>query len=352
MRRTANRGRLEAGLKQVTQSKSEPPAARLDSDFEEIEAAVMETARGRWFLAEYARRNRSADTEMLLNAIEKLERAVQERQTPEGLGHLRRDLMEMATAIAQTRCDLAAIPAKMGGETGAPAGGAELESIVAMTEKATSDILSAAEQIQEIAWTLREQGVAAVPCDALDAHATDIYTACSFQDLTGQRIGKVIAVLNATEKRLGGLVDAWGLDDIEVKPAGAPEDGAVMAENRPEPTSSQHDIDRLLIGAPAKDTAATEPAGAPGTTREGSLELFDRLAAELEAATRLGTPAASPSASSPAPSPAPSPATECADAPPADITEPPAPEPSAGNRQDQSLDLDRLSQAHKTALFS
>jgi chemotaxis regulatin CheY-phosphate phosphatase CheZ len=343
MRRTANRGRLEVGLKQVTQSKSEPPAARLDSDFEEIEAAVMETARGRWFLAEYARRNRSADTEMLLDAIRKLELAVQDRQTPEGLGHLRRDLMEMATAIAQTRRDLAAMPAKTDGETDAASGAVEFDSIIAMTEKATSKILSAAEQIQEIAWTLREQGVTVAPCDALDAHATDIYTACSFQDLTGQRIGKVIAVLNATEKRLGGLVDAWGLDDIEIKPAGAPEDGAAMAESTPEPTSSQHEIDRLLIGAPAEDTAQ-----APGTTREGSLELFDRLAADLEAATRLDAPVAPPSA--------PSPATECADAPPAgtgaETTEPPAPEPSASNRQDQSLDLDSLSQAHKTALFS
>jgi hypothetical protein len=43
-----------------------------DSDYEAILSAIMETARGRWFLAEYARRNRHADTEMLLTAIGKL----------------------------------------------------------------------------------------------------------------------------------------------------------------------------------------------------------------------------------------------------------------------------------------
>ncbi len=50
---------------------------------------------------------------------------------------------------------------------------------------ATSDILGAAEKIQEFAWTLREQGVDNDSCDALDMEATNIYMACSFQDLTG-----------------------------------------------------------------------------------------------------------------------------------------------------------------------
>lgn len=45
-----------------------------ERDYEAIEAAVMETERGRWFLAEYARRNRTADTRLLLDAIRRLER--------------------------------------------------------------------------------------------------------------------------------------------------------------------------------------------------------------------------------------------------------------------------------------
>ncbi len=42
-------------------------------DFEEIESAVMETTRGRWFLTEFARRTRAADTKILLGAIRRLE---------------------------------------------------------------------------------------------------------------------------------------------------------------------------------------------------------------------------------------------------------------------------------------
>lgn len=53
-----------------------PPPGLAATDFDTIQSAVMETARGRWFLAEYARRNRMADTRMLLDAIARLENAV------------------------------------------------------------------------------------------------------------------------------------------------------------------------------------------------------------------------------------------------------------------------------------
>jgi hypothetical protein len=52
-----------------------PPQLR-EEDYETIEAAVMETARGRWFLAEYARRNRAADTCTVLDAVGKLEKTL------------------------------------------------------------------------------------------------------------------------------------------------------------------------------------------------------------------------------------------------------------------------------------
>jgi hypothetical protein len=51
-------------------------SAYTQRDYEAIEAAVLESPRGRWFLNEFARRNRAADTLMLLAAIRKLERGV------------------------------------------------------------------------------------------------------------------------------------------------------------------------------------------------------------------------------------------------------------------------------------
>ncbi|MFD1333850.1 hypothetical protein ACFQ4O_17735, partial [Methylopila musalis] len=54
---------------------SKPPQLTLE-DYEAIASAVMETERGRWFLAEFARRNRAADTGQVLEALARLEQRV------------------------------------------------------------------------------------------------------------------------------------------------------------------------------------------------------------------------------------------------------------------------------------
>ena len=53
-----------------------PPRGMSEVDYEAIEAAVTETVRGRWFLAEFARRNRMAETRQLLDAMSRLEATV------------------------------------------------------------------------------------------------------------------------------------------------------------------------------------------------------------------------------------------------------------------------------------
>ena len=47
----------------------DPKCEVTNSDYDAIESAIMESSRGRWFLSEYARRNRHADTNLLLSAI-------------------------------------------------------------------------------------------------------------------------------------------------------------------------------------------------------------------------------------------------------------------------------------------
>ena len=76
-------------------------------DFELIEAAVMETARGRWFLREYARRNRNADTKIVLDAVERLKEAVLDGRA---LGRMKADLQHMASAIRQTKGEIRSFP--------------------------------------------------------------------------------------------------------------------------------------------------------------------------------------------------------------------------------------------------
>ena len=72
---------------------------------------------------------------------------------------LRVDLVEMANSIARTKAEISTIKpnAVQHGKFGEAT--EELDSIVQATEIASSEILGAAEQVQEIAWTLREQGL-------------------------------------------------------------------------------------------------------------------------------------------------------------------------------------------------
>ncbi len=193
-----------------------------EADFEAIAAAVNETERGRWFLAEYARRNRHADTKQVLEAIEKLERSLAARSKAAHEDSIRLTIADMSEAIARTKAEIAAIKpsedsmGKIGDAT------VELDAIVSTTEQATSEILTAAEQVQEIAWTLREQGTEPGVCDKLDELMTQTYTACSFQDLTGQRIRKIVNVLNFLEARIEAMNLIWGKHETVAVAAEAP----------------------------------------------------------------------------------------------------------------------------------
>jgi len=56
-----------------------PPEGMSEADYEAIEAAVVETVRGRWFLAEFARRSRVDEMRQMLDAVARLEQVVREQ---------------------------------------------------------------------------------------------------------------------------------------------------------------------------------------------------------------------------------------------------------------------------------
>jgi hypothetical protein len=99
-------------------------SAYSQKDFEAIEAAVLESPRGRWFLAEFTRRNRAADTLMLLEAIRKLERGVAVKSPHQVSDELAAELQSLSDAI-----------------------GAMLAGDAAATE---DDVRSALEQLSEV----------------------------------------------------------------------------------------------------------------------------------------------------------------------------------------------------------
>lgn len=239
------------------------PAPICQADYDTIESAVMETERGRWFLAEYARRNRHADTERVLDAIEKLHANLQRQRSEARLERMRLELVEMARAIAFTHVEIGRIRPQGLAASRLHVASGELNAIVKATGEATSVILSAAEQVQQQAWTMREQGAPESACDTLDACATEIYAACGFHDITAQRTQKVIETLNFVEGRIKQIMHAWNVEG----PTGTPEPPAARAPLWPVDGERQARIDSLMDSveaevreAPAEPPAAPEPA--------------------------------------------------------------------------------------------
>ncbi|MEM6616155.1 MAG: hypothetical protein AAF619_06490 [Pseudomonadota bacterium] len=255
-----------------------------EQDYELIEHAVMETDRGRWFLREHAQRNRVAETQVILNALNKLERKIGRPAADNGgLESLRRALSEMADAIRTAKTDIGAEDTGEG--DGATIGGAtvELDAIVRSTEKATSDILQSAERIQEIAWTMREQGASEEVCLKLDEYATEIYSTCSFQDLTGQRIQRVVQTLRFVEGRLHALIDLWGRADVT-------EDASITmaALSKSATVAATPSVTDLV---PASDALLADEASEATEAATRDEEAVETLAvAEISSAEPEGTP--------------------------------------------------------------
>jgi chemotaxis regulatin CheY-phosphate phosphatase CheZ len=234
------------------------------AEFEKIEAALRETARGRSFLLEHARRGRQADTEMLLHAMSQLESVVRGERFA-GVGRMRHGLADMANAIDRTKAEIAAIKPKLQHGRIEQAT-EELDIVMQATEAATSDILAASEQVQEAAQSLRQQGAPAALCDTLDARATDIFMACSFQDLTGQRTRKVIQLLRFLEARIDAMMAVWGDVDASKEPERPADQMLLNGPARPGEGLEQDDVD-LVMNGPGKSQPnahrVTSAAAAP-----------------------------------------------------------------------------------------
>ena len=132
----------------------------------------------------------------------------------------------------------------------------ELDAVVLGTEGATETILSSAEYIDETANTLsaRLAGQDAELANDIQEKVLHIFEACNFQDLTGQRITKVINTLRFIEDRIIKMMDIWGgIESFQtIEPDTMPaREGDASLLNGPsletdEGVASQDDIDALF----------------------------------------------------------------------------------------------------------
>ncbi|SOE00140.1 protein phosphatase CheZ [Caenispirillum bisanense] len=165
---------------------------------------------------------------------------------------LYKELEGLARYIHAARSEIAAInPGEIQSQF-LPSASDELDAIVEATEKATNQIMDAAEVLEDLQGDLPAEAA-----ERLAAATTAIYEACTFQDITGQRITKVVRTLKIIEDRVDGLVRAFdpSFDKTRAAPdataADKPADPAAAAPEGPrKPTDEE-----LLNGPQAVESA-------------------------------------------------------------------------------------------------
>ncbi len=160
-------------------------------------------------------------------------------------------------AIGRTKREIATLHAKTcdGGDMTVVNG--ELGAVVGGTEKATQQILEAAELIDQATIAMMKVNSPdqqKALCEDIGERVVSIFEACNFQDLTGQRIAKVMTTMSFIENHVGVMMDIWGgVDAIKAHaPASADRrDGDTRLLNGPKNKNdvghaSQDDIDALF----------------------------------------------------------------------------------------------------------
>lgn len=168
---------------------------------------------------------------------------------------LEAEMSAIRAAIQQTKTEIATLHHSgfQGKELGKVTD--ELDAVVQGTEQATEAILTAAETVEDRVGNLSaklagdDQGMAN---DAAEAVMT-IFEACNFQDITGQRITKVVKTMRFIEERIDSMMEIWGgmesFDEVQTLDVAPKGDAALLngpASDDDSNVASQDDIDALF----------------------------------------------------------------------------------------------------------
>lgn len=155
-------------------------------------------------------------------------------------------LSELAENIDKLRKDIAESRPRNLQEDDIPTATDELDAVVGSTAEATNTIMNTCEEIENLAEALGDSEGKLAECTG------KIYEACSFQDITGQRISKVVNTLKNIEQTIDILMTALNdqvgpIADIAAKKE-EKNIGKALAQGpqMPDKAISQDDIDKLL----------------------------------------------------------------------------------------------------------
>jgi chemotaxis protein CheZ len=156
---------------------------------------------------------------------------------------MHQEIRRLAQDINNAKKEIFSISSDEKSETVLTDASMHLDEVIKATEKATNTIMDSADQIQNLV-----AGVGGDKETKITEATTRIYDACTFQDISGQRITKVIKLLGNIEERIAKLNSLFGSTDHVPKAANDPmSDKALL--NGPQlagQAASQTDIDALF----------------------------------------------------------------------------------------------------------
>lgn len=169
---------------------------------------------------------------------------------------LKMELRALANSIQETKREIAQLRTSDGDSDRLDIVAGELDAVVGATERATDGILEAAEKIDNAAQNLRskaDDAYFAHLAEDISEHVVAIFEHANFQDITGQRINKVVNTLKFVEERIDKMINIWGqetfeelLAEIPDGPAGDDERRLLNGPQMAEKAISQGDIDKLF----------------------------------------------------------------------------------------------------------
>ena len=132
--------------------------------------------------------------------------------------------------------------------------GDQLDAIIKATEEATNTIMDVMERNDDAISKLRQQITnpdQLALLDQINNNGVEVFKACSFHDITGQRINKLAKSITYVEQRVDSLVSLWGksqLAEVEVmETQDKPPVGEILSGPQLEGKGlSQNDIDSLF----------------------------------------------------------------------------------------------------------
>jgi chemotaxis protein CheZ len=157
---------------------------------------------------------------------------------------LLQEVEELGRTIASAKSEIAALRVDDITDHDIPFATDELDAIVDHTAHATHAILESCEMLDEVA-----AAVTGDPATKLQDAVTRIYEACSFQDITGQRITKVVSTLKVIEEKVAHIIATFGPNTEAHQRTSAhvaSEAGLLNGPQLPAHAMGQSDIDKLL----------------------------------------------------------------------------------------------------------